>query len=391
TFERKDLVRVWEEFPAGPEGIFLKKGKVVHVVRSDRFPFARWVKTDDPAPTRFYYSKSYIYPLFVAPFVFAFGTNGFLIFNGLLLALDLFVAYAFLVGRGSKPGAALAYASVFLLASAVPVYFVWLTPEVFSFSVALFALFFWSHKESGRLTGFLASERSDDLAAALVGILTFSKPIPAALLMCPMVALAVFRRQWRRAAMMAGVWAVVTGALFVVNVALTGEFNYQGGYRKTFYGRSGFPLANDRETFDSIGAVHGREGVMVGDVLANKHTLTVFRRNLVYFVFGRSAGLVPYFFPGVLSALLFFARSPRRPWQWLVLATALAGMVAMLLLWPFPFSGGGGPVGNRYFLTLYPLLLLLTPPLAGPGSAIVGLAVGALFTAKIVLNPIAAS
>ena len=59
TFEHRDLVRVWEEFP-GPEGIFLKRGKVVRVELSPTFPFFRWVKHEDPIRTRLYYAKSYI-------------------------------------------------------------------------------------------------------------------------------------------------------------------------------------------------------------------------------------------------------------------------------------------------------------------------------------------
>jgi hypothetical protein len=47
TFERKDLVRVWEEFPA-PEGIFLKDGKAIHLQGVSTFPFVRWMKLDDP-------------------------------------------------------------------------------------------------------------------------------------------------------------------------------------------------------------------------------------------------------------------------------------------------------------------------------------------------------
>jgi hypothetical protein len=54
---------------------------------------------------------------------------------------------------------------------------------------------------------------------------------------------------------------------------------------------------------------------------------------------------------------------------------------------PYTWSGGGGPVGNRYFLSFYPLFLFLTPALRGFGSACVALAMGALFTAKIVVNP----
>jgi hypothetical protein len=153
--------------------------------------------------------------------------------------------------------------------------------------------------------------------------LTFSKPTHA-LLMFPLVALAVVRRQWRRATLMVVSWALVAGALVAANAAITGEFNYQGGDRKTFYSATGFPFANDRETFENIGPVRGREGVLLGDILVNRHTLTVFRHNLVYFLIGRFSGLMPYFFPGVVSALLFLASRSRQSWQWLVAAPSSA-------------------------------------------------------------------
>ena len=54
---------------------------------------------------------------------------------------------------------------------------------------------------------------------------------------------------------------------------------------------------------------------------------------------------------------------------------------------PFTYSGGGGPIGNRYFLGFYPLLLFLTPPLRTAAVPIAALAIGALFTAQLVLNP----
>jgi len=385
AFERKDLVRVWEEYSGGPEGIFLKRGKVIRLHRSDRFPFIRWEKREDPVRTRLYYSKSFIYPLAAAPFVLLFGTSGFLVLHALLLTVNLLVAYTFLVARGSAPRAALAYAVAFLAASVVPVYFVWLTPELFNVSLALWAMFLWSYKEVTPARGFLGHAASDYLAAALVGVLTFSKP-PHAILMFPIVALLVFRRQWRRAVLTGLVWAAVAGGLFLANAAITGEFNYQGGDRKTFYGRDGFPFANERETFENIGPVRGRESIMVGHVLVNPHTGTVFVSNLTYFLFGRFCGLLPYFFPGVLSAVLFLTRK-REPWQWLTAATIVAAALVLIVLTPFTYSGGGGPVGNRYFLSFYPLFLFLTPPLAGMAGAAAALGVGTLFTAKILLNP----
>jgi hypothetical protein len=385
TFERKDLVRVWEEYSGGPEGIFLKRGKKIRLHRSDRFPYVRWDKLEDPVRTRLYYSKSFIYPLAAAPFVFVFGTNGFLVLHALLLALNLLVAYTFIHARGSTPRAALAYGVAFLAASVVPVYFVWLTPELFNVSLALWAIFLWSYKEVTPARGFLGSASSDYLAAALVGVLTFSKP-PHAILMLPIVVLLVVRGHWRRALWTGVVWATVAGGLFLANAAITGEFNYQGGDRKTFYGRDGFPFANERETFENIGPVRGRESIMVGHVLVNRHTGTVFVSNVAYFLVGRFCGLLPYFFPGVLSAVLFLTRK-REPWQWLTAATIVAAALVLIVLTPFTYSGGGGPVGNRYFLSFYPLFLFLTPPLTGMGPAAAALAVGAMFTAKILLNP----
>jgi hypothetical protein len=54
---------------------------------------------------------------------------------------------------------------------------------------------------------------------------------------------------------------------------------------------------------------------------------------------------------------------------------------------PYTYSGGGGPVGNRYFLSYYPLFLFLMPPIRSVWPIVVSLVIGALFTAKILLNP----
>ena len=386
-FDHRDLERVWEEYPTGPEGIFLKHGKSIALVASGRSPFVRVVKGEDPYHnTRLYVSKSYIYPLFAAPFVFVFGTNGFLVFHALLLSGDLFAAYLFLCARTKSNWAALPLAAAFLGASVVPAYFVWLTPELFNFSLALYALCLWGYKEvSGR-----DSRTADFGAAALLGLLTFSKP-PYALMMFPVVAVMLRRTQWSRAVQAVLVWAVVAGTLCGVNAAVTGEFNYQGGDRKTFYHTTGFPFANAWETFENSGPVRGREGVMVGDVLVNEHSIDVFRHNLFYFVVGRYAGLLPYFFPGVLLTITFLTARQRGFWQWLVALTIAAAVLMLIVLLPFTYNGGGGPLGNRYFIAFYPLFLLLATAGSGLGAAVTAFAVGSAFTASVVLNPFFAS
>ena len=392
AYERADLIRVWEEF-SGPEGVFLKAGKDVEIRGSSSFPFFRWLKREDTErETRLYFSKSYIYPLVATPFIMVFGTNGFLVLHAILTAFDLLAINLFLLAATRSNWVAVPMSIAFLGTSVVPVYFVWLTPELFNFSLAVYAVFFWAYKEvaaradSSKTHRMLVSPASDYIAAAFVGLATFSKPSHL-LLLVPMVLLAVSRRQWRRAAGSLAVCGVVTTALFLANVAITGELNYQGGDRKTFYSFTGFPFANSWETFDNIGPVRGREDLMVGDVLVNPHSGTVFRHNLWYFLAGRNAGLLPYFFPGMVALLLFLFAKQKHLWQWLALATLVVTVIAHLFVWPFTWNGGGGPVGSRYFVPFYALFLVLIPATAGVGAAIASFAIGALFTAQLVMNP----
>ena len=258
-YRQEDLVRVWREFPSGPEGIFLKRGRDfqgLHLTSS--IPFVQVDGPFDWDPNRLYYAKSFAYPLFAAPFVWLFGTNGFLVFHAVLMTLCFLCTYAFLVAR-SHPVHAAVFAAVFLLVSVAPVYMVWLTPDFFNLAFVLIAYFFWAYKEVAaesttvclgpwRKT-WLMGTRSDIVAAVLLGITTFSKPT-LVLLVAPMLALFLMRRQWRRGVIVGSVFGGVVALLFAWNVAITGEWNYQGGERKTFYGaHGGFPFMNERATF----------------------------------------------------------------------------------------------------------------------------------------------
>ena len=394
VFEREDLTRIWEEFPTGPEGIFLKRGKDVEVELEADFPFVEWRTEDLPTDHGLYYGKAFIYPLAAAPFVWLFGTNGFLVLHALLMACNIALAYTFLAAR-SSPVAALTYAVAFFAASAAPVYMVWLTPEFFNLSVVLAGFFVWCYKEvappagpeTTRLGQLVRGPWSDAVAAALLGVVTFSKPINV-LMILPVVALLAHRRRWRQMIVVGAMFGAIVVGLFLVNVAITGELNYQGGDRKTFYGSSGFPFQTDDSSFDSVGLDRATDGVPLDVLFSRDAFLHVLRWNVLYVIAGRHTGLIPYFFPGVLSALLFFsARGRRTTWQWLVAGTVGLGALALIIYMPFTYSGGGGPVGNRYFLGYYPALLFLTPPLASVWSALGALAVGGLFTAQIVLNP----
>src|SRR5262249_35700227 len=76
--------------------------------------------------------------------------------------------------------------------------------------------------------------------------------------------------------------------------------------------------------------------------------------------------------------------------QVLVLLTLGASVVILLALAPDTWNGGGGPPGNRYFLSLYPVLFFLLPA-GAPGWTPIAAALGFAVTAPLLAHPIAAS
>ena len=83
--------------------------------------------------------------------------------------------------------------------------------------------------------------RSAALARLIIGIAAFSKPTNAALAV-PIVAAALLRRDWRTGAGATLAFVLSCGGLFGLNLATSGEANYQGGERATYYAAKGFPF-----------------------------------------------------------------------------------------------------------------------------------------------------
>ncbi|MCX6552499.1 MAG: hypothetical protein NTY02_16100 [Acidobacteria bacterium] len=256
AYRRDDLARVWREFSAGPSGVFLKKGRSLDMRVDGRPPFIHLDSTVDSDAGRLYFGKSYIYPLFAAPFVAVFGTNGFFVFHAMLLGVMLFAAYTFLNAR-SSPLVSLILASGFFMASVAPAYYAWMTPELFNLCLVVLGYFCWLYKEVASPeqpfpgSRWLFSGRSDLAAAILLGVATFSKPSNL-LLILPMLAWLVARRHWRRMVAAGAIFAVVGGVLVAGNLAVTGDWNFQGGERRTFYGP--YPFENQQVQWGSSGA-----------------------------------------------------------------------------------------------------------------------------------------
>jgi hypothetical protein len=393
-FDRRDLQRFYAIYGVGPEGIFLKKGAPLRLAFRSSFPFVALEHVPDRALERLYYGKAFIYGIVAAPFVLFASANGLFLMNVALLAVVVWLGYLYLAARGS-PAAALIGTIAFFATSCAIVYVAWLTPEILNLALVFVAYFCWLYKEvapprQGRWVGWLWTWRSDVIALVLLGLATYSKP-PNGLLFIPIVVLLWTRKRWLpgTAAGLCFVAALAGG--FALTAVVTGDPNYQGGERNTFYGT--FPFQSRQLTFETAGGVEMATNDFENDESFERAVFWPrFRANLWYFVVGRHFGFLPYFFPGVVAiALYLWRRREGTVWQ-----AAIAAAVAATALWfvikvPFSWSGGGGPVGNRYFLSIYPAIFFLLPPLRSAVPSIVALAGGVLFIGHIIVQPVFAA
>jgi hypothetical protein len=389
TYERRDLERFFGLYKSGPDGIFLKRGREIHARVDATPPFLHVVRTPDRRNDRLYFGKALVYGVVAAPFVWLFGLNGFLVLHVLLLFGAGVCGYRFLAAR-SRPGPALVFALAFIGASCVPVYAVFLAPEILNFSLVVFAYFCWLYKEVWpEGVGFLQSRRSDYLAAALLGIATYSNPRHA-FLIAPIVAWCTWRRRWIDGLALGTAFVALTALLFSATALNTGEFNYQGGERKSFtLGTYPFDGAHP-DAWQIGGAEKSTNDSDADNVLRDFPNR--FSHNVWYFLVGRHFGFVPYFFPGVVVVALWLLSNERtRPWRAFTLLAVCGSAVALLVLAPFTWSGGGGPPGNRYFMSVYAAMLFVTPPVDSFVPALLAWAGGSLFTAKMLLNPFVAA
>ena len=399
VWEAHDHARFYKAYGRGPEGIFLKRGAVATYRVDASFPFIRRETRKDDHPDRLYVGKSFIASVAVAPFVRVAGLNGFLLFHVMLGAGMLWLGSRFLAAR-SPPGLSTGYAAAFFGASIVPLYAIWLTSEVFMVAAVFFGYFLWFYKEvaaptDGLLGRFLAGTGSDVAAAVLLGLATFAKGVPNAFLVIPPVIWALYQRRIRACLLVGSVSVAVAAGGFATNAAVTGEFNYQNGLeRRTFYGgtTNGFPFEPPDVPFEQKGQSRSGQAPWETATSVSEEAFTLLGTNTWYFFVGRHFGFIPFFFPGVVTILLFlWYRKSRHVWEWAILGTVAFSAVFLMLYMPYTWSGGGGPPGNRYFLPVYAALFFITPPLGSVLPALFATLGGMLFIVQIVINPFVAA
>ncbi len=340
-----------------------------------------------------YYGKPYVFSLVAAPAVRLFGEHGMIAVNMLMLVGMIWMGVAYL-GRFNRWPVALLFATAFFVLSTAFVYVFWLQPEIFNmFSIAA-CLFLAFHEPEA--TPRTAGRRHRLLRAlgsgAVLALAVYNKPVFAAMGLPALWA--VYRRRGLKAA---AAWvaaaALALGLLAGLGYALSGHPTaYLGAARGGV--RLEDPASPDDYLQELRAFVERR-----GDANVNAWTW-IFRipeidarelgENLGYFFWGRHTGLILYTPLAVLAFGLFLLHTPRSGPRWLVVAAAAVVGLFFLVFIPFNWHGGGGFVGNRYFVNVYPAFLFLVTRIRPLWTVPAGYAVGALFLGPLVFTPFGA-
>jgi hypothetical protein len=346
------------------------------------------------------YGKPVLYALLVAPFVRLSPQRGALVANVLMLAAAALLAARTLRLRAG--GAAPFAVAVLVFGSVCFAYVFWVHADVFLLAAAAagFAVAYGDDRSA------LPRETSEPvlyggeparrpswrwlgrwfLAGLLLAVPGAFRPFYLVLLLpaaaaCPgwvggtsrmsRAAPAGHLRRQCWCALAAGALALLLATAGLQRAA-GGSWSSYTGQRLGFYPRTGypgvdFPAASWNQKLRQWGNTSwDQEGAF--DPSWNPR---LWGWNVLYFLVGRDVGVLPYFLPLLLGVLAY--RGGRGRWA-IPLAVALAAL-CFLLVRPFNFYGGGGAIGNRYFLPLYPALWFMTArPLRATTVALVAAA-----------------
>lgn len=339
-YTRKDLARVYKEYKRGPQGIFI---------------------TQSPDSGKLYFGKFFIYPLLCAPFILLFYSQGFYVANAAMLGAMLFAGYYFYHKR-SGAASSVIFTVTFFLATTSLLYIYWMGPDFMNLFLVFFGYFLWLFgvrrsplipEKVSKFEDLLNSRWSVIFSAFFLSVATYSKPTNV-LLILPPILYYLIRKRYDRSVIFAVTFGTVVLMLFGLNFYFTEQFNPYGGERRTFINK--YPLEDSQADFMTLGI-----GTSVTKDVPGVHLDRRIFYNFFYYFFGRFSGMAFYFTPCFYCLLVFLWR-PKSLARWLIVGIFFVEMMTFLTLIPQNYFGGGGCVGNRYFLNLAPLFFFIIPP-----------------------------
>lgn len=327
------------------------------------------------------YGKPFFYGLYTAPFVRLSPTRGPFLANAVLLVLTaIFVARRLERRLGAT---APLWVAALVFGSVTYAFTFWAHADLFLMCLTALALalaFGRNADPSGSGTAIKGpSTAALAVAGGLLAMVGFSRPLYLSLFLP--VALAAPKPRRRLAMLLVTALAMAAGTASIHHY-LTDSWTGYGGLRSGFYAHTGypevdFPAEQWTRSVSSLGNAAARTPLQT--LREKQLSPSLLAWNTWYFLTGRHVGLIAYFLP-----FLLVLRDPPRDRVRLALWLAI-GLSVAAFLWtrPFNFYGGGGTLGNRYFLPLFPALWFLPiRPLRWRGLIVVIFAAG-LFMARI--------
>jgi hypothetical protein len=253
-------------------------------------------------------------------------------------------------------------------------------------AVGLSLFFAFTAPERGRAALWRLAASGAALAPAV-----YNKPMLALLGLAPLV-LVLRRRNWRALAAYVAASALALASIAGLAVLLTDHPTpYLGVKRQgvTVCEAGVVPIRPGPGGGAAPDAERPTGGAWSWVFRFPRTGLEMLPANLGYFLVGRHTGLFVYF-PFALVALLLFALQPRRgPERWALLASLGLVALAFLLLIPRNWQGGGGFIGNRYYVNAYPAFLFLVRAVRPRALVAAGYAAGGLLLGFLLLSPFA--
>jgi len=391
--ELRDLRRLVEAFPLAPTHNLI-------------------LMSDDGWRT-VYFGKPYAYSLFAAPAAALAGAGGVVAFN-MALALGMVWLGTLYLSQHNRSGPAALFSAGFFLVSAGFAYVFWIHPEVFNMAAVALSLFLLVYRFGPpppgssrwrRLRRTLWNDATRPaLAGAALGLAVYNKPM---LLALGLPALYLYGWRHRRLARLAA-WslglALSVGALAGLAWTLTGHPTaYMGAARGSFEvcdpdEMPVEPVAPPPEAPAGLENPTGRPAAGSAARPPKASWSWILRvpdlrprelaENLTYFLVGRHTGLLLYFPFALVATVLFLVHERRSGLRWAI-ALSTAAVALIFLLWiPFNWHGGGGFIGNRYFVNAYPAFLFLVTRLGPLWTTGAGYLAGGLFLGSILFTPL---
>jgi hypothetical protein len=340
-----------------------------------------------------YFGKPWLISMLAAPATAAFGSDGFVATNMALLVLSVWLGALYL-RRWNPDWLALLFSAGFFLLSNAFAYVFWMHSEVLCIAAVTASLYLGltaapvgpPRTRAGRLLARVwnAASRPAFSGAALVAA-AYNKPQLVALGLAPFVA-AWARTRWRGALAWLAGFALAGALVCGLSLALTPTASAYLGVE-----RQGVRV----ESFDRMPDLP--EPAPPDPMSGPRNSWNwIFRPpeidarlplNILYFFIGRHTGIFLYSPFALLALGLFLVYGRRSLERWLVVA-GMAAVALFAFLWiPFNWHGGGGFVGNRYFVNALPGFLFLVTRIAPQWLPVVGCALAGLFVGPIVFSP----